>query len=668
MMKNKSIIFALLLACGVGATTTSCEDMLSADSDRTLPSNAGDTLYGYWGIMKAVQNLGERYVILGEARGDLLYPTSYAADTISNIANFNTTTDGDCRFLEVKDYYRVINSCNNYLADVDSLKTNSSGYRVMKKEVAQVLAVRAWTYLQLVNNYGEVPYFTDPITSLDYVDHFDFLEAKNKLNRESLVAKLIPDLMPYKDVSLPDYGNYNNGSEDIASTLTMFPMELVMGDIYLTGAQSTNDYEQAAQFYYEYLKDNGAYLPISLNATASERNGESDYSSNSWTSMFSATASPVGKNYTGEAITVIPSSAGKLYGSTLTGICNLFGFSTSSRMDTNSEEGSEAEATTTASVYISGADEKLRQLGPSQQYFGLCDEQDYVYQELENDPVKAYEFTGDARQSAVKNVTTTVGSARQGFVTKPCVEYTFSYTFPVIYRKALVWLRYAEAINRAGFPSYAFAVLKNGLCKEYLPEKNMVVTTDTIDSVTFVKDTTYVYYTTNKACSYIPEAEFDKAQGKTYMNYTTEFSSLDGTNANNIGVHARGCGLVGIEDSTYYTYKNMLYKKFAEMGRDTANIANIEDLPLSDRIDAVENLIVDELALETAWEGNRYPDLLRIASHKGDAGIEWFADKIARRGDKRDPNVNYKATSEYQSLHNKLSNRENWYLKLPSYK
>ena len=34
-------------------STTSCEDMLSADSDRTIHTNANDTLYGYWGIMKA---------------------------------------------------------------------------------------------------------------------------------------------------------------------------------------------------------------------------------------------------------------------------------------------------------------------------------------------------------------------------------------------------------------------------------------------------------------------------------------------------------------------------------------------------------------------------------------------------------------------------------------
>ena len=34
----------------------------------------------------------------------------------------------------------------------------------------------------------------------------------------------------------------------------------------------------------------------------------------------------------------------------------------------------------------------------------------------------------------------------------------------MVYRKVMVWLRFAEAINRAGFPSYAFAVLQKGLC------------------------------------------------------------------------------------------------------------------------------------------------------------------------------------------------------------
>lgn len=669
-MKNKSIICALLLACGVGFSTTSCEDMLSADSDRTIHTNANDTLYGYWGIMKAMQNLAERYVILGEARGDLAYPTSNAADSISNIANFNSPQDGDCRYLEVKDFYTVINGCNNYLAKVDSLKVDQNGDKVMRKEIAQILAMRAWTYLQLVNNYGEVPYYTEPITSLGFIDDFDFDKVENKLNRETLIEKLIPDLVPYQDVELPNYGNYNNGAQDIASTLTMFPMKLVMGDIYLTGAMERNHYVKAAEYYYNYLKDNGAYLPVNY-STGAMPGEKIEYTNNSWTSIFYSTTSPVGKSYTGEAITVIPSSAGILYGHVLTGIANVFGYQTNSSMDTDSEEGNESEATTSASVTAT-RNEAYRQLGPSQQYFSLCADQQYLYRERNDLPVQVLEKAGDARQYAVDKVSTISNgvASEMAYIVKPCMydenkKPTFRYTFPVIYRKALVWLRYAEAINRAGFPSYAFAVLKTGLCKEYLPEYVYEVDTETGDTIN------KIYDTMNKACGHIPQYEFDKAkaEAKSYLDFSSEFTYRNGTEAANVGVHSRGCGLVGIEDTVYYTYKNMLFKKCVEAGIDTVGIF-AED-SLSYRIEAIENLIVDELALETAWEGNRYPDLLRIASHKGDAGIEWFADKIARRGDPRDPDVPYGVGNpEYDALFNKLNDptKKNWYLKLPSYK
>ncbi|MDE5561818.1 MAG: RagB/SusD family nutrient uptake outer membrane protein [Bacteroidaceae bacterium] len=41
----------------------------------------------------------------------------------------------------------------------------------------------------------------------------------------------------------------------------------------------------------------------------------------------------------------------------------------------------------------------------------------------------------------------------------------------MVYRKSLIWLRFAEALNRAGYPGYAFAILKNGLTRnsEWVP-------------------------------------------------------------------------------------------------------------------------------------------------------------------------------------------------------
>ena len=82
-------------------------------------------------------------------------------------------------------------------------------------------------------------------------------------------------------------------------------------------------------------------------------------------------------------------------------------------------------------------------------------------------------------------------------------------------------------------------------------------------------------------------------------------------------------------------------------------------------IDAVEDPIIDEGALETAFEGFRFADLIRVANHKNQAGLvngtEWFAWKLARR--------NYKVTDnvgEYDvNLFDKLKNENSWYYALP---
>ena len=37
----------------------------------------------------------------------------------------------------------------------------------MRKEYAQVVAMRAWTYLQLVQTYGKVPFISKPVDNAD---------------------------------------------------------------------------------------------------------------------------------------------------------------------------------------------------------------------------------------------------------------------------------------------------------------------------------------------------------------------------------------------------------------------------------------------------------------------------------------------------------------------
>jgi hypothetical protein len=65
----------------------------------------------------------------------------------------------------------------------------------------------------------------------------------------------------------------------------------------------------------------------------------------------------------------------------------------------------------------------------------------------------------------------------------------------------------------------------------------------------------------------------------------------------------------------------------------------------------VENLLVDEMALEESFEGLRFADLQRIALHRDDPSF--LADKIARRSGTLDA-----------ALYQRLTDKKNWYLPL----
>jgi hypothetical protein len=96
----------------------------------------------------------------------------------------------------------------------------------------------------------------------------------------------------------------------------------------------------------------------------------------------------------------------------------------------------------------------------------------------------------------------------------------------------------------------------------------------------------------------------------------------------NIGIHSRGCG-------------NM----------DRATDYVIPALPTKlDSILYVEDKIVEELALETAFEGSRFHDLMRIAIRRNNPAF--LADKVAA-----------KHTGNEQAIRSKLMDESNWYLK-----
>ncbi len=108
------------------------------------------------------------------------------------------------------------------------------------------------------------------------------------------------------------------------------------------------------------------------------------------------------------------------------------------------------------------------------------------------------------------------------------------------------------------------------------------------------------------------------------------------TAENTIGIHGRGCGY-SANDTTYVMPDNPAIADSLER--------------LNYQIEQVENLIVAEGALEQAFEGQRYYDLMRVALRRHDASF--LADKVARRSGTLDA-----------ALREKLMDTKNWYIKV----
>ena len=481
-MKRKSIICMLSLSMMLGMFSTSCEDMLSPDSERHAYTVAEDTLYSYWGILKSLQNIAERYVILNECRGDFVDASSFVSDTIAAIVDFGDVSDpekwkdGACAYLKISDYYHIINSCNAYIAKCDTSLATGTNQPYMLKEYAQVQSIRAWVYMQLLYAYGpnRVPFYTVPMLTTDDINNFLADKNHKLLNSQVLAEEFGPILERMEEVEkqygLPSYNNYGDVSSGNShfvchSSKCMFPVSIVLGDLYLLN----NQYTDAALHYFNFIKSkNGGSLAVNKFYSRGDLDDKLDYPIYSYDGENIPYTEKTAASKETETITCIPSNKGKLEGKVLTDINRLFGFE--AQMRTSSGEGA------SASVGLNRNYE--RELIPSKGYEALCDSQKYeIYVGTRSGNVFTYETieelpgVGDARRAWIYANNGEQWNFRVGddnlygkMVSKQNPGGAFTTTYPVVYRKSTVWLRFAEALNRAGFPSYAFAILKTGLC------------------------------------------------------------------------------------------------------------------------------------------------------------------------------------------------------------
>ncbi len=657
-MKMKSIIKCGLLLLVLGTATVSCEDMFTADNTLVTTELAPqDTLYQMMGIIKRMQKLADRTVLLGEVRADLVDvdPLHASADIQELAANNVSATNV---YNQPSDYYAVINSCNIYLAYVDSMRNSQGTRKYFEKEILAAKCFRAWCYLELLKIYGDVPYIRTPILNSDNAE--EIVASGKKEGMVTIVTDMINDLANFRaaenDELRQSYGDrtFNN----IRYSQMVIPVRAMLAELYLwrgsyTGNQT--DYINAIRMYHDYFTFPGEEIntgraKANWPSRDSERPSTSDYNSN-----FLAASQCAG---------VLPMETSQYYGtvSKLRGVfCSL-----------DSNNYYPAVVASQRAKDISKAQDYCQFLveggGLPEIYFREHDPNLYSdYKTMEGDlrlysvsdgPDNVKDNSSNSHENSSYNnmyyLNRKYGTTTNGNSYLPFVPY---------FRNNILYLHFAEALNRAGFPETAFAILKYGLSYYTLTNRD-IVSKDEFDRLSLI---TSIGFT-------VQEPKFTDDDLKKQTTGTAAIWSSDvfatyfivpldqmnpqriveGGNYIQVGIHSFGSGDSEYNDRYFLddeetksglkAYKedleleevprlsrNSTHEDSVEYDRvvaynayaDSVNIAqkdsvdsyNAEYLASPDirtkRQAHVSKLILEEEALEGVFEGQRFYDIMR---------------------------------------------------------
>lgn len=607
-MKTKTIIFTAFSAIMLGATT-SCEDMLTTESNMVMfdtPDNlkqATDTVYSVMGIIQKIQVIADRTVLLGELRGDLTDLTDFASSDLRAISEFSVSSLN--LYNKPVDYYAVINNCNYFLANADTSYQKNSQY-VFKREYAAVKTFRAWTYLQLAQAYGKVPFVTDPIISGDEAkpDNYPILDIRN------IAINLIAELEPLIDLAPPLYGGIGNyDSEDF-----FIPTRLILGDLCLWAGDGY--YEKAAKYYHDYVSSLGRNLPTGTSRIA--------WNSKDFENVNDRYVSSFGTDRrTAQQICFIPMEE-EHYEGVVSELENIF-------------------CSTEDNYYFYKAtrSQALTELAANQKHCYVYVNPDTYARDtlyINGDTVSNVFLKGDLRLYSVFNLKTESSSETSMYYENQQTIRKINPLEITLYRSDVVYLRYAEALNRAGMPESAFAILKYGLCSTNINQ-------------------------------YISPEEISKAAPLGLLSFNVnnftqaDISSTTGViTGNTMGIHSRGSGDAKANKFYKFPVPDTTVVEYTSLADSLAKAEYI----INFKITRVEEMIADEMALETAFEGFRFGDLVRISLHRGeDKGVysdnAYLATKVAgRKG-----TTNYNSALETLLKSDGVNYNPKWYLPLP---
>lgn len=569
-MKLKSIIACGLLLLGMGAATTSCEDMFEAENNLvTTDLTPNDTLYQMMGIVQRMQKLAERTVLLGEVRADLLdvdniHSTAYLQGLFENTPEKTKPYDpiekvGNI-YNQPADYYAVINSCNIYLSRVDSLLKTHGVYKY-EKEVCATKCFRAWCYLELAKIYGEVPFVQRPVLTSDAAEEI-VADKKSVLGMEAIIDKCIEDLQkyPYMEKNNELRPSYSGKWQDISWGNFFIPVRALLAELYMwkgTCSGNPEDYKKAVSLYHDFFCYPGEERAVGGNIkTWSKWDGESFSGwSDSYYNRFKVSR-------TEENLVVIPCDTASFYG--------------------NYNNLSEIFNSMYKNNYYPAVkpSQRIKDISAAQKFFFY----DYrsaseIYYRVGPENVALYDDAlekGDLRLSSIHETNSDPSATKYNANLSTDRSYIYKWlngsndmpradvrqAYVPLFRIPILYLHMAEALNGAGFPETAYAVLRYGLDWTTLATE---ISEDEFNRLCEIKSVCPKIAAMEESKYKDDEELFEKAKGSFVVWSSDVFGRLDKRTWNHsgsislqsglkvqVGIHSFGSGDTEYNDEYYW--------------------------------------------------------------------------------------------------------------------
>lgn len=395
--------------------------------------NLSDADRAVLGVYAQFTTLAKQIVILNELRADYMDVTPAATPELEKL-NENQIDESN-EWVKPLQFYAVINSCNDVLANFDKmLAENKITLDEYNERYSDIGALRTWIYLQLLNIYGSVPYITEPLVNLSDVEKY----KGQRENADQLLPKLIDFVLKLPMLDDYIYSSLVSGTPNGYSLDPMFiSKRLLLADLYLYN----NQYAQAAHYYRLVMGTDETSGNLNLrrqryrlyNYPFTSTSGEPG-----WYAVIFRDGHIEDEN----------------------GLINTWKY-------IFTDESSSRKTSDRASmerIWYIPFDDKLEPVNPFTKLFEgyQLKASDYAMDSLWGNPMRN-QFPYDARGKG--------GSyTGNGLITKYSGRNSNTlakqHGFWMIGRAAGLHLRYAEAANRAGYPYLAWCFLNNGIHNE----------------------------------------------------------------------------------------------------------------------------------------------------------------------------------------------------------